>query len=90
MTRFAKLWIAVAAVAITALLAVAAGELASLVMRVLLAHHEQWWWPLVINGLMYFGWIPLFVFVGIASALHRGRVRRRIVRSSPPLAPLDL
>jgi hypothetical protein len=88
MIRLTTLWIAVAAFAITALLMVTAGLLASLGMRVLLADHEQWWWPLVINGLMITGWMTPFVSVGIA--LRRGRVRRGILRRSPPLNPLTL
>jgi hypothetical protein len=85
-TRLTRLWIAVAAVAITALLTVAAGLFPRLVMRVFLAHHDQWWWALLIHGLMY----SHFLSLGIIIALHRRRVRRRIVRSSPPLAPLGL
>jgi hypothetical protein len=85
-TRVTRLWIAIPAVAITALLTVAAGLSARLVMRVFLAHHDQWWWPLLIHGLMY----SPFLSLGIIIALHRRRVRRRIVRSSPPLAPLGL
>jgi hypothetical protein len=74
MTRLTKLWIAVAAVAITALLTIAAGLLASLGMGVLLADRGKWWWPLVIRGSMITGWMTPFVVVGIA--LYRRRVRR--------------
>jgi hypothetical protein len=75
MTRLTKLWIALAAVAITALLAVAAGLFASLVMGVMLADHGQWWWPLVIQGLTITGGMTLFVPLGIALYLYRRRAR---------------
>ena len=77
--------IAVAAVAITALLTITAGLLASSATRVLFAHHEQWWWPLLMNGLASIGWMAPFLAVGIALgiALQKQRVRR----SSPHLRP---
>jgi hypothetical protein len=76
MSRLTALWIAVAAVAITALLTVAAGELASLGMGWFLGNHEKWWWRLVINGLT---WLPTAVAIAlpIGIALHRRRVLRR-------------
>jgi hypothetical protein len=45
-------------------------------MRVLLADHEEWWWPLVMNGLT---WLPITVAlaVPIGIAVQRQRIRRR-------------
>jgi hypothetical protein len=66
MTHLTKLWIAVAAVAITALLTIAAGLLASLAMGVILGDHAKWR-PLVISGSMIMGWMTPFVVVGIGA-----------------------
>jgi len=95
MTRLAKLWIAVAAVAITALLTIAAGLLASLVMGVMLAHHDQWWWPLVINGLASTGsFVPIGValFCAYRIALYRRRDLRgrRLANQARPSAFIEI
>ncbi len=74
MMRLTRLWFVVAALAMTALLAIAAGPLASLGMRVILAAREKWWWPLALNMSMITGWLIAFVPIGIA--LHRRRVFR--------------
>lgn len=77
MSRLTKLWVAVAACALMALLLVAADRLASLVMRVLLTQHRQWWWPHAMNALAVTTstfTVFLLVFLGIAA--HRRRARR--------------
>jgi heme/copper-type cytochrome/quinol oxidase subunit 2 len=70
--------IAVAAVAITALLAVGAVLLASSVMRVAVANHEQWWWPFAMNGIF---WMTIFIPVGIALRQQRVRARQSALNS---------
>jgi hypothetical protein len=84
--------IAVAAVAITALLTVAAGLLASSAVRVLFARHEQWWWPLVMDGVTIIGWTTPFLSVGIALgiALRKPRVRGGNTHLTPKLPVLGL
>jgi hypothetical protein len=84
--------IAMAAFAITALLTVTAGLLASSAVRVLFAHHEQWWWPLVMNGLASIGWMTPFLSVAIALriALQKQRVRGRHPRLTRRLPVLGL
>jgi hypothetical protein len=73
MTRLTKLWFAVAAIAITALLFVAAGQVPSLVMRVGLAASHKWWWQLVRNTAV---WLPIGVaiWLPIGVGLYRRRV----------------
>jgi hypothetical protein len=90
MIRFTA--IAVAAVAITALLTVTAGLLASSAVRVLFARHEQWWWPLVMEGVTILGWTAPFLTVGIALriALRKQRVRGRNPHVTPTLPVLGL
>jgi hypothetical protein len=67
------------AVAITALLTITAGLLASSATRVLFAHHEQWWWPLMLDGLASVGWITPLLSVGIAAGIvvRQQRLRGR-------------
>jgi hypothetical protein len=71
MTRFRSLWILVAALAVTALLLFAAGELGGLFLSFVLnsAGSETIWWPLAVS----FG-SALFA---IAVSLHQMRVHRR-------------
>jgi hypothetical protein len=75
MTGLTKLWIALGAVAITALLTVAAGLLASGVMGMMSTGPGKWWWPLVIRGATIASLMTPFVPLGIALYGHRRRVR---------------
>ena len=87
MTRWTKLWIAVAAFTITALLTVAAGEVVSLVMRVLFADQEKWWWPLLMNGLASTG-VLLTIFLPVGLALYVAHLQRGRRERFPHLAGL--
>lgn len=83
MTRSSRLWFAVAALAITALLAIAAGRLASFVMRVLLLDGGKWW-PHAMNGLaITTSTLTLFFSVFMAIAVKRRRGRRGVSRRDP-------
>jgi len=84
--------IAVAAVAITAVLTLTAGLLASSAARVLLARHEQWWWPLVMDGVTIIGWTTPFLSVGIALriAVRKQRDHGRNPHLTPKLPVLGL
>ena len=88
MTRSTRLWFAVAALAITALLAIAAGRLASFVMRVLLVDGGKWW-PHAMNGLAIgISTLTVFFCVFMAIAVKRRRARQG-VRSPDPASIQD-
>ena len=84
--------IAVAAFVITVTLTAGAGLLASSAMHALLAHHEQRWWPLLMNGFASIGWMTPVLSVGIAVrvALQKQRVRGRSPHRTQKLPVLGL
>jgi hypothetical protein len=70
MNRLTKVWFAVAALATTALLIVAAGKIASLVMRVALA------WPQVTTALATITSVTVLLWVFVTGDARRRRMRR--------------
>jgi hypothetical protein len=71
--RWNRLWIALAAIAITALLTVAAFRLASFIMEAAIADAKKWWWPPLMHVLMF---SPLMTGLWVSIVVRR-RVRRR-------------
>ena len=81
MVRLTKLWFAVAAFAITALLAVGAGKLASWAMHELpLLAKGAWWWPDAVTASTF---VALFAAVFFPVFSGFSEKRRRIRRSDP-------